>query len=31
MSAEDDKWAKRLFLEARTHNGWKDQAIATTS
>src|SRR3954454_10852638 len=28
MSAEDDKWAKRLFLEARTHNGWKDQTIS---
>jgi 3-hydroxypropanoate dehydrogenase len=28
MSAEDDKWAKRLFLEARTHNGWKDQKIS---
>ena len=27
MSADDDKWAKRLFLEARTHNGWKEQKI----
>ena len=28
MSADDDKWAKRLFLEARTHNGWKEQTIS---
>ena len=28
MSADDDKWAKKLFLEARTHNGWKDQNIS---
>ena len=28
MSTEDDKWAKRLFLEAPTHNGWKDQPIS---
>lgn len=28
MSADDEKWAKKLFLEARTHNGWKDQAIS---
>jgi len=27
MTAEDDKWAKRLFLDARTHNGWKDEPI----
>ena len=28
MSTDDDKWAKRLFLEARTHNGWKDEKIS---
>ena len=28
MSVEDDKWARRLFLEARTHNGWKEQKIS---
>ena len=28
MSADDDKWAKKLFLEARTLNGWKDQNIS---
>jgi len=28
MSTDDDKWAKRLFLEARTHNGLKDQTIS---
>ena len=28
MSADDGTWAKKLFLEARTHNGWTDQAIS---
>ena len=28
MSMDDDKWAKRLFLEARTHNGWREEKIS---
>jgi 3-hydroxypropanoate dehydrogenase len=28
MSADDETWAKKLFLEARTHNGWNDQKIS---
>jgi 3-hydroxypropanoate dehydrogenase len=28
MSADDDTWAKRLFLDARTHNAWRDDPVS---
>lgn len=28
MSTDDDTWAKRLFLDARTQNGWRAEPVS---